>query len=1030
MTTDDKKNGENKPTAVKKGRSKRFKRWMFALSATTALATVGFFEYRTSYFESKYFHHVAEGKTVSDPECKTIPPAAGPYDEQLGYTHMPQFRDRLKQNYDVACVPWKDRHVGPIQLFPIYNEKAQAGLTITDASGQALYQARFPRDTFSTFDSIPPLLANSLLFVENRALMDDHPSSWNPAIEWDRFGKAVFERLTKKSGRTAGGSTLATQIEKFRHSPDGITASGQEKLRQMLTASVRAYVDGPDTKESRRRIVQDYLNSMPLSSYPGFGTVNGYADGVSMWFGTDFRDASRLMAKPEAQMDEAEVKELAKIYRQSLALVMAVKKPSAFLQRERAELEARIDWFLPKMVEAKLISPRLKDAVMAERLVFADPNRPGKVEPPSKQKSVQGLQVDLMRTLGVRSLYDLNRIDVTARTTIDLKADAAVAARLKSLADPEVAKAAGMVGYQLLPEGRTQDVIYSFTLYERLPDGRNVLRVQADNYDGALNFNDGVKLELGSTAKLRTLVLYLEIMAELHKNYINKDPAELRAMTLPPEDRITRWALDYLAAPGNDKSLTGMLEAALDRQYSGSTGEVFFTAGGAHRFENFERGEEGMYTIKKAFHKSVNLAFIRITRDIENYMLSQKMHVDPAIFTDPSNPQRIAYLQKFVEMEGRGFMWKFWGEQKDKNPAELASFLAAKTRGYPAQLAVVYRSLFPDAPLADMETFIRKECRECRGAIDFQELYDKYGKDKFDLNDRGYITKIHPLALWTAENRIKSPEMTWEQTAAASSGVRQETYKWLFKEGKERGQNLRIKTMLEQEAFGYIHKYWQEMGYPFAKLVPSYATGAMGVSGDTPAALAELAGIIQNDGVRRPVVKFTSIEIGKNTPYETTATPHATPGARVLPEEVTTLVRREMIGVVQEGTGVRLRNAVTLSDGRQLPVGVKTGTGDNRKQTFNARGGVRTDEKVSRTATVDFVIGDNIWGTATANIIGPDAKDFKFTSGLAAQLIKVAVPDIIPVLDRANGVPPGTQPKPQPQKTVKAGKPGTKTSGT
>ena len=41
-----------------------------------------------------------------------------------------------------------------------------------------------------------------------------------------------------------GGSTLATQIEKFRHSPEGITSSPREKLRQMLSASLRAYHGG------------------------------------------------------------------------------------------------------------------------------------------------------------------------------------------------------------------------------------------------------------------------------------------------------------------------------------------------------------------------------------------------------------------------------------------------------------------------------------------------------------------------------------------------------------------------------------------------------------------------------------------------------------------------------------------------------------------------------------------------------------------------------------------------------------------
>ena len=63
-----------------------------------------------------------------------------------------------------------------------------------------------------------------------------------------------------------GGSTLATQIEKYRHSPEGRTASIPEKFRQMASASLRAYLDGPDTQRARERIVVDYLNTVPLSA--------------------------------------------------------------------------------------------------------------------------------------------------------------------------------------------------------------------------------------------------------------------------------------------------------------------------------------------------------------------------------------------------------------------------------------------------------------------------------------------------------------------------------------------------------------------------------------------------------------------------------------------------------------------------------------------------------------------------------------------------------------------------------------------
>src|SRR5260370_41199758 len=77
--------------------------------------------------------------------------------------------------------------------------------------------------------------------------------------------------------REGGASTLATQIEKFRHSASGRTSGLGEKFRQMLTASVRAYRDGRETSQARHEIVTLYLNSTPLGSWPGCGEVIGRA---------------------------------------------------------------------------------------------------------------------------------------------------------------------------------------------------------------------------------------------------------------------------------------------------------------------------------------------------------------------------------------------------------------------------------------------------------------------------------------------------------------------------------------------------------------------------------------------------------------------------------------------------------------------------------------------------------------------------------------------------------------------------------
>jgi hypothetical protein len=58
-----------------------------------------------------------------------------------------------------------------------------------------------------------------------------------------------------------GGSTLAVQLEKFRHSPNGRTDTPIEKLRQIVGASLKAYREGANTRAWRERIIVDYLKT-------------------------------------------------------------------------------------------------------------------------------------------------------------------------------------------------------------------------------------------------------------------------------------------------------------------------------------------------------------------------------------------------------------------------------------------------------------------------------------------------------------------------------------------------------------------------------------------------------------------------------------------------------------------------------------------------------------------------------------------------------------------------------------------------
>src|ERR1700746_1251685 len=157
-------------------------------------------------------------------------------------------------------------------------------------------------------------------------------------------------------------------------------------------------------------------------------------------------------------------------------------------------------------------------------------------------------------------------------------------------------------------------MIYSFLLFERATGG-NVLRVQTDNYDQPLSINQGTKLQLGSTAKLRTLINYLEIVEQLHDHYQGMSPAELNEVDVAPDDHITAWAINFLST-AKEKRMSSMLQAALDRTYSANPSEGFFTAGGLQSFGNFESTEnDWVTTVRQAFEQSVNLAFIRLMRD-------------------------------------------------------------------------------------------------------------------------------------------------------------------------------------------------------------------------------------------------------------------------------------------------------------------------------------------------------------------------------------------------------------------------------
>jgi membrane peptidoglycan carboxypeptidase len=281
------------------------------------------------------------------------------------------------------------------------------------------------------------------------------------------------------------------------------------------------------------------------------------------------------------------------------------------------------------------------------------------------------------------------------------------------------------------------------------------------------------------------------------------------------------------------------------------------------------------------------------------------------------------------------------------------------------------------------------------------KLYQKYGIDKFSLSDRGYLAGVHPLELWLVAYLHEHPKASRGEMLQASTAERQAVYGWLFKTHNPHRQDMRIRILLEEDAFNQILQQWRSLGYPFAQLVPSYAT-AIGSSGDRPDALAELMGIILNDGVAQPTVDLDQLHFAAGTPYETqfSAAPQAP--QRVIAPEVAHTVRRMLMGVVAEGTATRLRNAYLVANGKPLAVGGKTGTGDNRFETFAAGGQQTSSRVVDRTATFVFFLGSRYYGTVTAYVPGAAAADYHFSSALAVQLLAAMAPQLRPLLVSAN----------------------------
>lgn len=240
---------------------------------------------------------------------------------------------------------------------------------------------------------------------------------------------------------------------------------------------------------------------------------------------------------------------------------------------------------------------------------------------------------------------------------------------------------------------------------------------------------------------------------------------------------------------------------------------------------------------------------------------------------------------------------------------------------------------------------------------------------------------------------MREPDVSWSNLFDRSNEARRVASAWLFKTRNRRAQDLRLRIRIEKDAFARMTPHWQRLGFSFERLVPSYAT-AIGNSSDRPAALAELMGIIVNDGRRHPTLSRRKLHFARGTPYETVFEPLPSLGEQVMEPAVARALRAMLADVVMEGTARRMRGAFVWPDGTPVVVGGKTGSGDNRFETFNRYGGMLSSRVLNRTATFVFYIGERYFGVLTAFVPSREADKYGFTSALPVTVLKLLAPAI------------------------------------
>lgn len=862
----------------------------------------------------------------------------GPWDRARGYAARSIIVERLQgQGFEVVALA-RPHEVGRSSelagwTYPIFEMQPRAGLHITDRAGRTLERWRYPE---VVWEQPPSLALHAARLLENRALAErPHPFT-NPAVDWTRLGVATLSQVRARLGSDApaiGGSTLAVQMEKFRHSPGGRTSDSSEKARQMLTAWLRTYHHGRDADAWAEQIAIDWINSVPLGHRTGYGPVQGVFEGMWAWFGRPPEVVAQALEPGDDDALRAQVE------RELLALIIAQQRPARYLPAGIDALERRVDALINALVDEGYMSRDWGHVIASRSLRVASPPSKGPEERGSPHLSA--LAVRQWGTLSgeERALMRQRHARVTATY------DAALQEALRR--EIEAAR----------PPART-----SVTIFARSA-GRLEPRAIVDTEPRVVDLSTEGRVDLGSTSKLRVLISYLSAIEQAYEAQRAGRPAA--------QDSLSRFVARELAAdPG--LSVSQLLERALQRPVSADPNEVFYTGGGPHEFQNVNPEHDARYfNVASAFVASANLPFVRLLDEVVAYHAHRIYGAPIEAVVAGEHPRFEELRERHLQMSAERLVRDAYFRHHRSDLPTMATRAMAGLEPTEARCARLRRAIGPAATLGD-----EHPCTD----VDLDATTDAE-IDPWDAQD--------PLELAAIAALVEDPEASLTDVMLATAESRGAARDWIAAQASTLDTRRGVHYAIEEEVFAELQQEWARAGYPFERLTPSLAT-ALGSSGDRPASLARLVAAVREGGLVPVLSHVKLVRLFEGTPYETWLRPAEAQPVRAFGPEVAGAVERLLVRVAERGTGHASQGPWQTEAG-SWEVGGKTGTSDHVLLVRDRSGRIIERRTVARSGAWVFFAGPCVVGTVVMFEQGEDAATHHFHGGDAAELSRAVL---------------------------------------